>query len=267
MTKRYAVIGDPVSHSLSPLMHAAWIADHGLDATYEPLRLVNDDPVTAIRNLTGLAGANVTVPHKVAAAAAADRSERGVANVLRWEPDGSLSAFSTDGPGFLDSLGEAAPAWRSDTQQAAIVGAGGAARDIGWALAQAGVAVVFINRTLAHARTAAAEVSGARAAGWDELREDFAAADLIVNATTLGLAGAASPHWPLDVCRPTARVADIVYRPLQTPLLRAARARGLQTIDGLGMLVCQGARAFALWFGLQPDRASARARLLEALRQ
>ena len=130
MTKRYAVIGDPVSHSLSPLMHTGWIADHELDATYEAYQLRSDDPVAAIRGLLQFAGMNVTVPHKEAGAAAADRSETGVANVLRWEVDGSLSAFNTDGLGFLDALDEAASGWRSRVKHALVLGAGGAAQNL-----------------------------------------------------------------------------------------------------------------------------------------
>ena len=113
-----AIIGDPVSHSLSPLMHNGWIADHGLDAVYVALPLRSGDPVGAIRALKhfGFTGVNVTVPHKEAAATAADRSDGAVANTLRWEKDGSLSAFNTDGPGFLDALNEAAPDWRAQRE-------------------------------------------------------------------------------------------------------------------------------------------------------
>ena len=261
---RYAVIGDPVSHSLSPLMHSGWIADHGLNATYEALLLRSDEPIKTIRELAGFAGANVTVPHKEAAARAATDFLGAVANTLRWERDGRISAFNTDGDGFLDALTEAAPDWRARVKHILILGAGGGARGIAEALRGAGE-IVIANRTLARADELARVVDG-HAVEWSALGDGFAAADLIINATTLGLSGSPSPDWPMARAKQTAIVSDIVYRPLETPLLAAARARGLATMDGLGMLIHQGARAFELWFGVKPDPAKARARLIEALR-
>jgi len=267
-TKVFAVIGDPVAHSLSPLMHNAWIADHGLDAVYIALPLRSGDAAAAIRALKGFgfAGMSVTTPHKEAAAQAADRSEAPVANTLRWEGDGMLSAFNTDGPGFLDALDEAAPDWRGRVKRALILGAGGAAMGIGQALSPYVDTVHFANRTPARGAAAAAAIRNGRTLRWEDLERGFGAADLIVQATTLGMRGqAAAPDWPISFCRPTAVVAEIVYRPLETGLLRAARARGLASMDGLGMLIHQGARAFELWFGIRPDPARARARLIAAL--
>jgi shikimate dehydrogenase len=261
---RYAVIGDPVSHSLSPLMHTSWIADHGLNATYEALLLRSDDATSAIRALSGFAGANVTVPHKEAAARAASGYRAAVANTLRWERDGTISAFNTDGDGFLDALSEAQSEWRAHVKRVLILGAGGAARGIAEALAGERE-IVIANRTAARAEDLAAALPSARALSWDALAEGFAGADLIVNATTLGMGGGPSPAWPLAQAKPTAIVVDIVYRPLETPLLSAARTRGLVAVDGLGMLIHQGARAFEIWFGIKPDTAKARARLIEAL--
>jgi shikimate dehydrogenase len=261
MTKRYAVIGDPVGHSLSPLMHTGWIADHGLDATYEAYLLRSDDPVAVIRKLTQFAGVNVTVPHKKAAATASDRGETAVANVLRWEPDGSLSAFNTDGLGFLDSLDEAAPEWRRGGKSVLILGAGGAAQGIAGALSQHAKAITIANRTRSSAEELAETLINACVRDWADLRSAFAEADLIVQTTTLGMAGTVSPDWPVDVCRAGTIVVDIVYRPLETPLLAAARARGLKAVDGLGMLIHQGALSFEIWFGIKPDSAKARARL------
>lgn len=266
-TKLLAVIGDPVGHSLSPVMMNGWIGDHGIDAVYVALPLKGEGAFGAIRALrgAGFAGLNVTVPHKEAAAAAADRNEGPVANVLRWEKDGTLSAFNTDGPGFLDALDETAPDWRMGARRALILGAGGAAQAIGLALSPHVATVHFANRTAARAETAAGAIGNGRALRWDDLERGFGAADLIVQATTLGMNGQPSPEWPLHMCRPNAIVADIVYRPLETALLVAARARNLVTMDGLGMLIHQGARAFELWFGVKPDVAKARARLLAAL--
>ena len=266
-TKVFSITGDPVSHSLSPLMHNGWIADHGLDAVYVALPLKSDDPVAAIRAMKGLgfAGLNVTVPHKEAAAAAADRSEGAVANVLRWEEDGSVSAFNTDGPGFLDALSETAPDWRGRVQRVLILGAGGAAQAIGQALSPHAVTIHFANRTAARAESAASAIRNGRVLRWDDLERGFGAADLVVQTTTLSMDDQAEQTWPLDYCRPTVIAADIVYKPLETEFLRAARARGLVGMDGLGMLIHQGARAFELWFGIKPDTAKARERLLAAL--
>jgi shikimate dehydrogenase len=266
-TRVLAVIGDPVGHSLSPLMHNGWIEDHELDAVYVALPLKSDQPAAAIRALGsfGLVGANVTIPHKEAAARAADRSEAPAANVLRWEPDGTLSAFNTDGLGFLDALGEAAPDWRARVSSVLVLGAGGAAVAIGQTLAHCVAEVRFANRTAHRAAAAAGCIGNGGVASWDDLPAAFAAADLVVQATPLGMEGQPSRDWPLSHCRAGAIAADIVYRPLETGFLRAARASGLVTLDGLGMLIHQGARAFDLWFGVKPDVSKARARLAAAL--
>jgi shikimate dehydrogenase len=266
-TKTYAIIGDPVEHSLSPIMQNGWIADYGFDAVYVALPLKSANAVAALRALKqlGLAGANVTVPHKEAAARAADKSEGSVANVLRWEADGALSAFNTDGPGFLESLDEAAPAWRGRSTRALIVGAGGGAQGIAQALSPHVATVHIVNRTPERADMVAKSIANGRMLRWNDLERGFGAADLIVQTTTLGFEGADSPEWPLAVCKPTTIVADIVYRPLETPFLAVARQRGLIAVDGLGMLVHQGVRSFELWFGVKPSAARARARLMQAL--
>lgn len=264
-TKVYGVIGDPVAHSLSPVMQNGWIADHGLDAVYIALPLKSEDPVNAIKALSGFAGLNVTVPHKEAAAKAAARSEGLVANVLRREEDGTLSAFNTDGLGFIDSLTESAADWRSKVRRVLILGAGGAALGIGQALSPFVDTIHFANRTAARGDQTAAAIPNGRTTRWDDLERAFGHADLIVQTTTLGMADQPEIDWPVSFCRPNAIIADIVYRPLDTPLLQAARGRGLVAIDGLGMLIHQGARAFELWFGIKPDVAKARERLLVAL--
>ncbi len=265
-TALYAVIGDPVRYSLSPILHNGWIADHGIDAIYLALPLKSEDPASAIRALGqfGCRGLNVTMPHKQAAARAAG-AQGTAANVLRWEKDGSLSAFNTDGAGFLDALDEAAPDWRARVNRVLILGAGGAALAIGQALSEYVDTIHFANRTPERAVAAAAALRNGRVLRWDELERGFGAADLIVQATTLGMVGRPSADWPVSVCRAGAVVADIVYRPLETELFRAARARGLVAMDGLGMLIHQGARAFELWFAIKPDIAKARVRLMAAL--
>lgn len=263
-TAVFAVFGDPVSHSLSPIMHNGWIEDHGLDAVYVALRVdKDDDAFFAGLKAAKFKGANVTVPHKERAARAADRSEAQVANTLRWEADGTLSAFNTDGAGFIDSLDEAAPDWRANTKNALILGAGGAARGVAEALA-AHCALTIANRTQARAEALAAEIANTKAVPWAALPDLFADADLIVQTTTLSMGGD-SPDWPFARCKATALAVDIVYKPLDTAFLISARARGLKTIDGLGMLIHQGARAFEIWTGIKPDTQKARARLLTAL--
>ena len=264
-TRVYGVIGDPVHHSLSPVMQNGWIADHGLDAVYVALPLKSDDPVAAIKALSGFAGLNITVPHKEAAAKAAARSEGRVANVLRREEDGSLSAFNTDGLGFIDSLAEGAPDWRAKVRRVLILGAGGGALGIGQALSPFVDTIHFANRTAARGEQTAAAIPNGRTTRWDDLERAFGHADLIIQTTTLGMKDQPEMDWPVSLCRPNAIIADIVYRPLDTPLLQAARARNLVAIDGLGMLIHQGARAFELWFGVKPDVARARQRLLATL--
>lgn len=270
-TKTFAVLGDPVEHSLSPVMHNAWFADAGLDAAYVALRAPFETAEAALAGLeaAGVAGANVTVPLKEAAASAFPPGDEIVsmlaaANTLVRADDGLFRAHNTDAEGFVCGLLEAAPTWRERTRTALILGAGGAARSIAFGLARAGVGrILFANRTIARAQEAAARLAGVPVS-WDDLPAAFAAADLIVNATTLGMGGG-GPDWPIEAAPAHAIVADAVYRPLRTKLLLAAQARGLAAVDGLGMLIHQGALAFRLWFGERPDTRAARARLLSAL--
>ena len=264
-TKIFAVVGDPVEHSLSPVMQNGWIADHGLDAVYVALALKSEDPVAAIGALTGFAGLNITVPHKEAASQAAARRDGPAANVLRREDDGAFTAFNTDGLGFLDSLAERTPDWRSRVRRVLIVGAGGGALGIGQALSSYVDTIHFANRTAERAEQTASAIPNGRTTRWDDLERAFGHADLIVQTTTLGMADQPEMAWPVSFCRPNALIADIVYRPLDTQLLIAARVRGLTAIDGLGMLIHQGARSFEIWFGIKPDVVKARQRLLAAL--
>ena len=262
-TQVFAIIGNPVSHSLSPIMHNEWIEDHGLDAVYVALPLISDDPAVAICNLGkfGLRGANVTAPYKAAAARAA-RLAIPAANVVRWSAEGAISAFNTDGLGFVHALSAATPDWRIRVKRALVIGAGGAGAGISEALSPYVDTIHIANRSARRAEEAAAAIANARALKWEDLERGFGAADLVVQATTLGMKGQSEPNWPVALCRATAIVADIVYRPLETGLLRAARGRGLVTMDGLGMLIHQAALSFELWFGVEPDVARARARLM-----
>ena len=269
-TKVLAVLGNPIAHSLSPPMHNAWLDAAGIDAAYVALPIEGD--VFAALPALGLYGANVTVPHKERAAAIATQKDEavarlGAANVLRFAPEG-VAAFNTDAPGFVASLDEDAPGWRARVRTALVMGAGGAARAIAWGLAAAGVPQILVsNRTQARAHEVCAACPGAAPWPWSSLGDGFAKADLIVNATSLGLAGGSSPDWPIAAAPAHALVADAVYKPLETPLLAAARARGLATVDGLGMLIHQGALAFEIWFGVKPDTKAARTQLRALLAQ
>jgi shikimate dehydrogenase len=269
--KRFAVLGHPVAHSLSPLMHGSWIAAAGLDAQYNRID-IGPDAAGLAPALDGLSGANVTIPHKEAAAALSRICEPrvarlGAANVLTRNGEGWMAA-NTDAPGFIAALNDAAHDWRKRVKSALVIGAGGAGVAILDGLSEAGLSdLVLLNRTQARAQAAAAKVPNARAAGWGDLAVAFAHADLIVNATSLGLGGASATDWPFAHAKAGAIVVDAVYKPLGTDFLRQAGDRGLQTVDGLGMLIHQGALAFQIWFGHKPDTKTARTLLLGALQE
>jgi shikimate dehydrogenase len=268
-TRVFAVLGSPVSHSLSPAMHNGWLETAGIDAAYVALD-VREEAFAALPSL-GFAGVNVTVPFKEKATAIATKRDEavallGAANVLTFA-GGEIEAFNTDAPGFVASLDEDAPGWRSSVRTALVLGAGGAARAIAFGLSQASAPrIVIANRAYARAEAAARLIPGTVASRWEDLADAFAGADLIVNATSAGLSGLPSPDWPMHAAPRSAIVADAVYKPLETPLLRAARAHGLASVDGLGMLIHQGAAAFRIWFGVQPDAHVARRRLEAILR-
>ncbi len=247
------VLGWPVAHSRSPRLHGHWIARHGLDAAYLPLPVRPERFGAAVRALVdlGFAGANVTIPHKEAAFALCDsrtaRAERaGAVNTLVFR-DGRVEGDCTDGWGFVQSLGGLDVA----RGPAVVLGAGGAARAVVAALLDEGCPrVVVVNRSRARAEALAGALGGAV-----EVAEapSLGGCALLVNATSLGMRG--QPPLALDVATLPAEavVADIVYAPLETPLLAAARARGLRGVDGLGMLLHQARGGFEAWFGVRPE--------------
>ena len=250
-TRVAAVIGSPVRHSLSPVIHNAAFVERGLDWVYVALEVSPGHAAEAFAGIRalGLAGVSVTTPHKDAAFAAVDeltpaaRSMRAV-NCVQ-SVDGRLIGHNTDGDGFVDSLRADAgvdPAGRS----VGVVGAGGAARSIVEALARRGAAaVVVVNRTASRGAEAA---SLAGAAGRVGTLEDLPGCDIVVNATSVGL-GTDELSIPTAALRAHHLVADVVYHPLETALLRAAAATGARTLDGLGMLVHQAAHQFTIWTG------------------
>lgn len=265
------VVGAPVTHSLSPLIHNAWIAAAGLDALYAPFAPPEAGFEAFIQGLRGgaIRGLNVTVPFKQAALAlatqASARARRaGAANLLVFERDGALVADNTDGFGMLAALAEQAPGFDVRSGPALILGAGGAARGAAAALIEAGTPEIrLVNRTAARAvQLAAALGETCRAAEGDAAVEGV---HLIVNATTLGMGGGAGPTVALTRAKRGAVVLDMVYRPLRTELLdRAARA-GFVTVDGLAMLIGQAAPSFEAFFGLSPPAVDVRALCLAAL--
>jgi shikimate dehydrogenase len=259
------VLGQPVAHSRSPRLHRHWMARHGLPGDYVAVEVAPDALEAVLRALPlmGFRGVNVTVPHKVAALAAADeaspRARRiGAANMLTFA-GGRILADNTDGEGFLRALRQGAPGWEPGAGPATLLGAGGAARAVLDALLEAGVPeVVLTNRT----RAAAEALAEAAAAEWGpRLRVlDWVAAGnaveegaLVVNATALGMTGKPAFRVPLDGLRPGQTVVDLVYAPLETRLLAEARAAGAVAVDGLGMLLHQAAPAFEAWWGIRPE--------------
>lgn len=265
------VIGWPAGHSRSPLIHNYWIKQHGLAAEYRREAVPPDKFAEFIAGLSerGYIGANVTLPHKEAALALSDPDDRaqavGAANTL-WLEGGKLRSTNTDVEGFLENLDAATPGWDSGLQSAVVLGAGGAARAIVFALLNRGVERVHVaNRTFEKAQSFR-ERFGERVhpVHWEEINGLLAGAQLLVNATSLGMSG--QPELGVDVQHfpASAVVADIVYTPLETPLLAAAKRRGLRTADGLGMLLHQAVRGFSLWFGIRPEVTAELRSLVEA---
>ena len=257
--KAVCVIAWPAGHSRSPLIHNYWIKQHKLNAEYRREAVPPDKFAAFVENLrdNGYIGANITVPHKEAALALSEPDDRaravGAANTL-WYDDDTLRSTNTDVEGFLANLDVAAPGWDRGLETAVVLGAGGGARAVVFALLQREVGRVYvINRTRDRAQ-ALKKKFGARVhlAGWNETTGLLGGAGILVNTTTLGMVG----QPPLEInlrCPASLVVADLVYAPLETGLLASARARGLRTADGLGMLLHQAVRGFQLWFGVRPE--------------
>jgi shikimate dehydrogenase len=263
------IIGWPVKHSRSPLIHNYWLRHYGIAGEYRREEVPPGkfaDFVTTL-GAHGYAGANVTVPHKEAALALSQPDDRaravGAANTL-WL-DGGLRSTNTDVEGFLDNLDASAPGWDSGLQKAVVLGAGGGAQAVIYGLISRGVKdIVVVNRI--HSRAEALRERFGKQVHPADWGHDIVldGAGLLVNATTLGMER--QPGLTVDLGRlPShAVVADLVYVPLVTPLIRSAAARGLRTADGLGMLLHQAVRGFALWFGKTPAITAELRALIEA---
>jgi shikimate dehydrogenase len=264
MTSPYrlaGVLGRPVAHSRSPRLHRHWLARHGIPGDYVALEVAEEDLGEVLRVLpkAGFRGVNVTLPHKLAVLAladeATDRARRiGAANTLVFE-DGRIQADNTDGEGFLNSLRQGAPGWDSGAGPATVLGAGGAARAVIVALLEAGAPeVILTNRTRATAESLAGEIGGGiRVVDWLQAGNAIEEGRTVVNTTSLGMTGKPELRVPLDGLRPGQVVTDLVYAPLETRLLREARAAGATAVDGLGMLLHQAVPGFERWFGVRPE--------------
>jgi shikimate dehydrogenase len=265
------VIGWPIGHSRSPLIHNYWIRQLGLDAEYRREAVPPERFAEFVGRLAehGYVGANVTVPHKEAALAASDPDDRanavGAANTL-WLESGRLRATNSDVEGFIANLDAAIPDWDRRLKTAMVLGAGGAGRAVVFGLIGRGVEPIrVVNRSFDRAEVLKRRFGDkVHPLHWEEAGGGLSSTGLLVNATTLGMAG--QPPLDLDLGRlpATAVVADIVYTPLETPLLKAARERGLRAVDGLGMLLHQAVEGFARWFGVRPQVTTDLRALVEA---
>lgn len=252
---KVGVVGWPIAHSRSPVIFAHWFEAHGINARYELIPVAPEEADRFFEELPAeWQGVNVTVPHKATAArhvvAEGAGARLDVVNTV-WRDGETVRGTSSDGFGFVASLDGAAPQWRDGEGTALILGAGGAAVAIADALAAEGRAVVIANRTEAKAEALATMVGGT-AVPVEHLGDAMAGAGLFVNTTSQGMKGADALHVDLGPLPAHAVVADIVYNPLETPLLAAARARGLHGVDGLGMLLHQATEGFFRWFGVRP---------------
>lgn len=267
------VMGWPVAHSRSPKIHNHWISQLGLQGAYVLLPV---DPVhlpVALKGLAalGFAGCNVTIPHKVAAMHLVDQVDpvarrMGAINTIVVQPDGSLCGFNNDGYGYIQSLLDAHPDWKADAGPLTVLGAGGGARAVVVSLAERGAREIRVcNRSLEKAQALAQEFGAPlRAVPWQDRHDALADATLLVNTTNQGMAGQAALDLSLEQLPNHAVVSDLVYVPLETPLLAAARARGNRTVGGLGMLLHQARPAFHAWFGALPEVTPELRRMVEA---
>jgi shikimate dehydrogenase len=254
------VIGWPVAHSRSPMIHNYWIEKLGIAGEYRREAVEAERFVAFASRLAehGYVGANITIPHKEAAMAVSQPDERasavGAANTL-WLDGIRLRSTNTDVEGFLDNLDASAPGWDCGLETALVLGAGGAARAIVFGLLDRGVRTIHVaNRTLSRAQALRERFGSAvHPVAWDAVEALLPGVGLLVNTTSLGMHGQPPLHVAVERLPPAAVVAEIVYVPLETELLMAARKRGLRIADGLGMLLHQAVRAFQLFFGVRPE--------------
>jgi shikimate dehydrogenase len=264
------LIGWPAAHSRSPLIHHYWLRTLGIEGGYSIEAVPPEGFAEFVLHLSthGFVGANVTIPHKERALALSKPDARaravGAANTL-WYEGGELRSTNTDIEGFASNLDACAPGWDAATD-ALVLGAGGSSRAVVFGLIERGIKRVHLaNRTVERARALADQFGGnVHPVAWDAIGDLLPRAELLVNTTSLGMDGQPALEVDVGLLPSHAVVADLVYVPLETPMLAAARARGLKTADGLGMLLHQAVRGFELWFGARPEVTPELRALVEA---
>ena len=270
-------MGWPVAHSRSPLIHNYWLQKYGLTGSYVQLPVAPGTLCTAIPGLKalGFRGCNLTIPHKVEAMAFMDELDimakrMGAMNTIVVQPDGSLKGFNNDGYGYIQSLLDAKPDWRADAGPVTVLGAGGAARAVVLSLADRGAKEIrLLNRSPAAAQALADEFGDefgdvVKALPWADRHAALDGVALLVNTTSQGMHGTPALELDLSALPITALVSDVIYVPLETPLILATKARGNPTVGGLGMLLNQARPAFEAWFGVLPDITPELQRMIEA---
>jgi shikimate dehydrogenase len=256
------VMGWPVMHSRSPVLHNYWFKRHELAGTYVPLAIRPEGLAAALRALhpLGFAGCNLTIPHKQQAMKIVDEVDTlarsiGAISCVVVGSDGSLAGTNNDCYGFIHNIRQEQPGWRADSGPIVVIGAGGGSRAVCYGLAQEGAREIrLVNRTLARSKGVAGEFGGPiKALPWEQRHDALGGAAMVVNTTSLGMVGQPALDIKLDKLPRSALAADIIYIPLETPFLAAARQRGNPTVNGLGMLLHQGRPAWKAWFGIEPE--------------
>ncbi len=270
-----AIIGNPVGHSLSPMIHRYWLDCYKIDGAYVPFKIEGADVATVLDAMQrmGFVGCNVTVPHKEAVAAiVANKTDAakqiGAVNTLIRGANGEWIGDNTDGYGFYHNLKTHYPQKTAALKTAMMIGAGGAARAIIVALQKAGVEKIkVVNRTQDRAKALAKDVDKIHVVAWSDAEKAMASCDVIINTTSLGMAGQPDLELSLEHAPAHAIIADIVYRPLMTPWLVQAQSRGFEVLTGIGMLLHQAVPGFEAWFGVRPEVSPAlQAHVLEQLK-
>ncbi len=271
---RAFVMGHPIAHSRSPMLHTYWLERYGIEGSYERI----DMPPEGLKQFfdtyrdKGWIGGNVTVPHKTAVIPYLDRVDEaaramGAVNTIWWDGDVLLGG-NTDSIGFMGNIDELLPGWDGNAKRAVVLGAGGASRAAIFGLLGRGLEVSICNRTVGKAEELARHFGGRSSAhGLEAMPELMANCDLLVNATSLGMVGQPPLEIDLSTLKQDAIVYDVIYVPLETAILKAAKAKGHRTVDGLGMLLHQGVEGFSRWFGRRPEvTAELRQLLIEDIR-
>jgi shikimate dehydrogenase len=255
------VMGQPVMHSRSPMLHNYWFAQQGMAGSYVPLAIAPEGLAAALRALQplGFSGCNLTIPHKQEAMKIVEEVDAaarkiGAISCVTVRADGTLLGSNNDAFGFIRNVREAQPAWRADAGPIVVVGAGGGSRAVCYGLMLEGAKEIrLVNRNLERAQGIAQDFgSPIKAYPWEQRHELLAGAAMVVNTTSQGMVGQTPLDIALDKLPTTALAADIVYIPLETPFLTAARLRGNPTVNGLGMLLHQGPLAWKAWFRIEP---------------